>query len=236
MNLDAPALAPVTLDEPQPHRPQLLHQSDALLIIDFQYDFLPGGPLAVPHSDELVAPIASLAASGRFATLVATQDWHPPGHSSFATTHGRAPFEKVALHGRPTVLWPTHCVQGTPGARLHEALPTEPLTVILRKGAQPSVDSYSAFRENLGPDGRRHVTGLGALLTSRGITRVFLCGLARDYCVLASAQDAAAEGFETYLIDDLTRAVDDASTAAVDEALGKAGVGLVYAKNLGRAS
>ncbi len=196
---------------------------DALLVVDLQHDFLPGGALAVAGGDAVVAPIAALAP--RFATVVATQDWHPPGHVSFASAHaGREPYETAELAQGPQELWPDHCVAGSPGAGLHPALPDAALTLVLRKGTRREVDSYSAFRENVGPDGRRPTTGLGAWLAARGISRVLLCGLARDFCVRASAVDAAAEGFEVVVLDDLTRAVFPERRAEVDAVLERAGV------------
>jgi nicotinamidase/pyrazinamidase len=196
---------------------------DALVVVDLQHDFLPGGALGVAGGDAVVAPIAALAA--RFSTVVATQDWHPPGHVSFASSHpGAAPFTSLALPQGPQELWPDHCVRGTPGAALHPALPDQAVTLLLRKGTRRDVDSYSAFRENLGPDGARPTTGLGAWLKARGLARVFLCGLARDFCVRASAVDAAAEGFEVVVLDDLTRAVFPAKAGATDAAFREAGV------------
>lgn len=197
---------------------------DALLIIDLQPDFMPGGPLAVVGGDELAAPIAAYAQ--QFATVIATQDWHPAGHASFASTQGKPPFSRMDLHGVSHTLWPDHCVQGTAGARLHAALPEAGLTMILRKGAHTEVDSYSAFRENVGPGGARASTGLAAFLRARGVERLWLCGIARDVCVAWSAIDAAKEGFQVTLVDRLTRAVDpsDAARAITDAALADAGV------------
>jgi nicotinamidase/pyrazinamidase len=193
------------------------------LIIDLQRDFLAGGSLAVPDTETLGAAIADF--SLEFDTVVATQDFHPPGHVSFASAYpGRAPFEIVTLYGGEQRLWPDHCVAGSDGAALDEALPDERLSLILRKGTRREVDSYSAFRENLGPDGVRPSTGLGGFLTARGIKRVFLVGVARDYCVRASALDAVAAGFETYVVEDLVRAVDPASAAAVDQAFAAVGI------------
>jgi nicotinamidase/pyrazinamidase len=207
--------------------------ADALLVVDLQLDFLPGGALAVPQGDAVVAGIAALAPG--FATVVATQDWHPRGHLSFASSHpGRRPFELLTLPHGQQVLWPDHCVQGTPGAELHSALPDPAITLVLRKGTRREVDSYSAFRENPGPDGRRPTTGLAAWLEARGLRRLFLCGLARDYCVKWSALDAAAAGFEVVLLDDLTRAVDPGSRAAVDAELRAAGVELAESAALAR--
>jgi nicotinamidase/pyrazinamidase len=195
---------------------------DALLVVDLQPDFMPGGPLAVAGGDEIAAPIGALAR--RFTTVIATQDFHPRGHFSFASTQGRAPFEMMELHGAPQTLWPDHCVQGTPGARLHDALPDEMISLVLRKGTRREVDSYSAFRENLGPDGERASTGLEALLHARGIEALWVCGLARDVCVAWSCIDAARAGFRVTLIDSLTRAVDASATARTDALLREAGV------------
>lgn len=200
-------------------------QRDALIVIDLQPDFMPGGALAVEEGDRVAQPIAELAR--RFATVVATQDWHPRGHVSFASTHGRAPFTPIDLYGGEQMLWPDHCVAGTAGAALHPALPQELVTSILRKGTRRDVDSYSAFRENPGPDGNRAPTGLAGFLRERGIERIFVCGLARDYCVRASALDGAAAGFQTWVVDDLTRAVDPASGARIDAEFTAAGVGLL---------
>jgi nicotinamidase/pyrazinamidase len=210
-------------------------RSDALLVVDLQHDFLPGGALAVGGGDAVVAPIAALA--GAFDTVVATQDWHPPGHVSFASAHpGRRPFETATLPQGPQELWPDHCVRGTRGAALHPALPDAALTLLLRKGTRREVDSYSAFRENVGPDGRRPTTGLGAWLKARGVRRVFLCGLARDFCVRASAVDAAAEGLEAVVLDDLTRAVFPDRGAETDASFAKAGVRVARSADLERSS
>ena len=197
---------------------------DALLVIDLQPDFMPGGALAVAEGDAIVAPIAALLLRRGFDIVVATQDFHPPGHISFASRHGQPPFSNIQLHGAPQTLWPDHCVQGTAGAALHVGLPLDRLTLILRKGAYPDADSYSAFRENQGPGGVRRSTGLGALLRARGIERVFVCGLARDYCVAWTAIDAMSEGLNAYVLDDLTRAVVPAAHAETDAALAAAGV------------
>ncbi len=206
-------------------------EHDALVAVDLQHDFLPGGALAVAGGDAIVAPIARLAPA--FATVVATQDWHPPGHVSFASSHaGAKPFETIALPQGPQELWPDHCVRTTRGAALHPGFPDAHTTLVLRKGGRVEVDSYSAFRENVGPDGRRPTTGLAAWLAARGVRRVFLSGLARDFCVLWSAEDAAAEGFEPLVLDDLTRAVFPERRAEVDARLAKAGVRLVRAAEL----
>jgi nicotinamidase/pyrazinamidase len=198
-------------------------ETDALLVVDLQHDFLPGGALGVAGGDAVVAPLSRLAPA--FATVVATQDWHPPGHVSFASAHpGRAPFQTIELSQGPQELWPDHCVRGSRGAALHPDLDDGSVTLVLRKGTRREVDSYSAFRENVGPDGSRLTTGLGAWLAARGVRRVFLGGLARDFCVRASAIDAAAEGFQAIVLDDLTRAVFPERRAEVDAQLDAAGV------------
>jgi nicotinamidase/pyrazinamidase len=213
---------------------QIDREKDALLVVDLQHDFLPGGALAVAGGDAVVGPIAGLA--GAFANVVATQDWHPPGHVSFASAHpGARPYETVALAQGPQELWPDHCVAGSHGAALHPGLPDAAVTLVLRKGTRREVDSYSAFRENVGPDGRRPTTGLGAWLAARGARRVFVCGLARDFCVRATAVDAADEGFEVVVLDDLTRAVFPERRAEVDALLARAGVRLAASADLVRA-
>jgi len=199
----------------------------ALLVIDLQPDFMPGGALPCAEGDTLVTPIDALLRGGRYATVVATQDWHPPTHASFATQHaGRAPFEQITLHGHPQTLWPAHCVQGTSGAALHPGVAWDRADLILRKGTRQQVDSYSAFRENHGPNGDRPPTGLAGWLRERGIAEVHVCGLARDYCVLWSAQDAAAAGFRVRFLWDLTRPVDAANDDHVAAALRDAGIAI----------
>jgi nicotinamidase/pyrazinamidase len=207
--------------------------TDALVVVDLQYDFLPGGALAVPGGEEVVAPIADVVPA--FETVVATQDFHPPGHVSFASAHpGLEPYESVTMGGHVQELWPDHCVAGTRGAALHEDLPDRAITLVLRKGTRRAVDSYSAFRENVGPGERRPTTGLAAWLEARGIRRVFVCGLARDFCVRWSAVDAAEAGFETHLLDDLTRPVFPERRAETDAALERAGVRIGKGRDLGR--
>lgn len=224
--------APSETVEAAPSPTRIDRSRDALLVIDLQPDFMPGGALAVGEGDEIVAPIARLLSS--FQTVVVTQDWHPAGHVSFASTHGRPLFSTLPLYGGEQVMWPEHCVQGSPGAALHDGLPLLNVSLILRKGAYPDIDSYSAFRENQGPDGQRRTTGLGAWLRARGITRVFLCGLARDFCVLWSALDATAEGFEVVVLDDLVRAVFPDRAAETDAALAAVGVRHVSSAELSR--
>jgi nicotinamidase/pyrazinamidase len=194
--------------------------SDALLIIDVQNDFCSGGALAVPHGEQVVAPINRLAP--KFATVVATQDWHPPAHDSFASHHhGKAPFQTTELSYGTQVLWPDHCVQGTAGADFHPDLDLQPCQTIVRKGFRPGIDSYSAFCEN----DRTTTTGLAGFLKERGVRRVFLTGLATDFCVFYSALDARKAGFEVVLVEDACRAIDlDGSLAAARQAMTEAGV------------
>eukprot|EP01037_Dinobryon_pediforme_P017477 gene17477-17670_t len=177
-----------------------INSSDALLLIDLQHDFLPGGALAVPGGDEILAPIAAL--TQRFDHVLLTQDWHTPNHISFASHHVLPVFSTVNLPYGPQILWPDHCIMGTKGAEL--ALNPAKAELILRKGFHAHSDSYSAFVE---ADGRTR-TGLAAYLRERGLTRLFLAGLATDFCVAFSALDAAQSGFETHVITDLCRAID----------------------------
>ena len=196
----------------------------ALIVVDMQPDFMPGGARAVAGGHDIIPGVSALMA--RFPLVVATQDWHPAGHVSFGSTHGRPPFEQLDLYGAAQTLWPDHCVQGTPGAAIHADIPLDRATLLLRKGNDPRVDSYSAFRENIGPDGQRAPTGLAGWLRERGVTRVFACGLARDFCVRFTLEDAVAAGFEAVLLDDLTRSVFPDADAATRAGLVAAGVTL----------
>ncbi len=199
----------------------------ALIVVDVQLDFLPGGALAVANGERILAPLAALMQSGRYRDIVATQDWHPPGHVSFASRHPpRKQYEAIELYGRTQVLWPDHCVAGTAGASLHPALPWERASAIVRKGMNAAVDSYSAFRNNYDAHGERPATGLAGYLRELGITKVHVCGLARDYCVRATAEDAAELGFETTVLWDLTQPVAAASDAVTRSALQRAGVAI----------
>ncbi|MDF1505966.1 nicotinamidase [Roseisolibacter sp. H3M3-2] len=202
-----------------------MDSTTALIVVDVQPDFLPGGALAVADGDAILAPLAALLERLPYALAVATQDWHPPGHASFASAHaGRRPFDEVTLHGHPQTLWPDHCVQGTYGAELHRGLPWNAVSAVVRKGTQRDVDSYSGFRNNWDADGRRPATGLAGYLRERGITDVAVCGLARDFCVKWTAEDAAAAGFGTTVLWELTRSVVPASDARVRADLERAGV------------
>jgi nicotinamidase/pyrazinamidase len=180
-----------------------LLRDDVLLVVDVQRDFLPGGALPVPEGDAVVAPINRLGTL--FGHVLLTQDWHPAGHLSFATSHpGRAPFETVALSYGDQVLWPTHCVQGTQGAELAPGLDLPHAELVIRKGFHPEVDSYSAFIEA----DRCTPTGLAGYLRERGLRRLFLAGLATDFCVAWSALDARAAGFEAVVVEDACRGID----------------------------
>lgn len=174
----------------------------ALVVVDVQNDFCPGGALAVAEGDAVVPVINRLLA--RFPLVVATQDWHPPGHASFASSHpGHAPLEVIELDGIEQVLWPDHCVQGTAGADFHPALERTPLRAIIRKGTDPRVDSYSAFRDNH----REHPTGLASLLRELGVGHVVIVGLTTDYCAATSARDALELGFKAEIWLPATRPV-----------------------------
>jgi nicotinamidase/pyrazinamidase len=197
-----------------------IHDDDVLIVVDIQNDFCPGGALAVPNGDDVVAIVNRL--TRRFAHVVLTQDWHPPQHRSFASAHpGRKPFESVTLPYGPQILWPDHCVQGTAGAAFHADLHIPQAELVLRKGYRRDIDSYSAFYEN------DHVTptGLAGYLRERGLKRVFVVGLAYDFCVRYSAEDAHRSGFGAVVIDDACRGIDiDGSIAATREALARIGV------------
>lgn len=194
----------------------------ALLVIDMQNDFCPGGALAVPGGDEIVPGINALMQD--FAHVILTQDWHPAGHSSFASSHpGKSPYDMIDMPYGPQVLWPDHCIQGRPGAAFHADLNTTRADLIIRKGMNPAIDSYSAFFEN----DRTTPTGLEGYLRTRGITELTLVGLATDFCVNYSALDAARLGFRTTLRPDLCRAIDlNGSLAAAMDAMQEAGVAL----------
>ncbi|MES0862205.1 bifunctional nicotinamidase/pyrazinamidase [Ruegeria sp. SCPT10] len=191
----------------------------ALIVIDVQNDFCPGGALAVAGGDEVVAPINAMM--GDFDAVILTQDWHPAGHSSFASSHpGKAPFEMIDMPYGPQVLWPDHCVQGTDGAAFHPGLRTD-ADLIIRKGFRSAIDSYSAFFEN----DRETPTGLKGYLDTRGLSKVTLVGLATDFCVHYSAVDAAQLGLDVIVRLDACRGIDmDGSMAAAEQAMRTAGV------------
>jgi nicotinamidase/pyrazinamidase len=191
----------------------------ALILVDIQNDFIPGGTLPVSAGDEIIPLVNELQNS--FGLVVATQDWHPKNHKSFASNHtGKNPFDKIMLHGLEQVLWPDHCVQGSRGAQLHDQLDVNKVEAIFRKGMDAEIDSYSAFYDN----GYKKSTGLAGYLRERKVQKVFVCGLAADYCVFYTAKDALKENFETYIIEDATRAIDpNGFVKAKDEILSTGG-------------
>jgi nicotinamidase/pyrazinamidase len=202
---------------------QASSERDVLLVVDVQNDFCPGGALAVPGGDAIAPAVNRLAHD--FAHVILTQDWHPPGHSSFASAHpGKRTFDTVAMPYGAQILWPDHCVQGTPGAVFHQGLDIPHAELIVRKGFHPAIDSYSAFQEN----DRKTPTGLAAYLRERGFGRVTLCGLATDFCVLYSALDARAAGFAATVVLDACRGLDvDGSLARALDAMRAAEVELL---------
>ena len=195
-------------------------EHDVLIVTDPQRDFCPDGALAVPEGDSIMPLVNRLAR--HFAHVVVTQDWHPPGHLSFASAHpGHKPFETIQVDYGPQTLWPDHCVQATVGASFHPSLDIPHAELVIRKGYHPLIDSYSAFREN---DGRTP-TGLTGYLRERGLERVTLCGLATDFCVYFSAIDAREAGFEARVVLEASRAIDvDGSLARALAAMREAGV------------
>lgn len=210
-----------------------MHHHAALILVDVQPDFMPGGALACHEGDAIVPGIDQLLHRRVFRQVVATQDWHPRGHVSFASVHdGKQAFQQIPLYGHPQTLWPDHCVQNTPGAALHPGIDWSPADLILRKGNRPGVDSYSAFQENHGPDGSRPSTGLAGWLRERGVSEVYAAGLARDVCVLWTVQDALALGFRAHVVWDLTRPVTPESDGATRAALEAAGIGIIDSANL----
>ncbi len=194
----------------------------ALIVIDQQNDFCPGGALAVPEGDQIVQGINALMPE--FDAVILTQDWHPAGHSSFASSHdGKSPYDVIDMPYGPQVLWPDHCIQGSIGAKFHMELQQDRADLIIRKGYNPAIDSYSAFFEN----DHKTATGLEGYLRTRGITELTMVGLALDFCVNFSAVDAANLGFDVTVLRDLCRAIDlDGSLAAALEGMEKAGVTL----------
>jgi len=193
---------------------------DVLLIVDVQNDFCPGGALAVPDGDAIVPAVNRLASS--FTHVILTQDWHPPGHASFASSHpGRSPFDTIEVSYGTQILWPDHCVQGTRGAAFHPRLDVPHAELVLRKGYRCAIDSYSAFREN----DRQTPTGLAGYLRERGLERITLCGLATDFCVAFSAIDGREAGFAVTVVTGACRGIDvDGSLARATRSMSEAGV------------
>jgi nicotinamidase/pyrazinamidase len=201
---------------------------DLLVIVDVQNDFCPGGALAVPRGDEVVPVVNRLARA--FHHVVLTQDWHTPGHLSFASSHpGKQPFDTTELPYGTQVLWPDHCVQGTRGAEFHPALDVTRAVLVVRKGFRPAIDSYSTFFEN----DRRTPTGLGGYARERGATRVILAGLATDFCVRYSAEDAHKLGFAVTVVEDACRGIDtDGSLDAARRSFQAVGITVTTAADL----
>ena len=202
---------------------------NGLILVDIQNDFLPGGALAVPEGDRILPIVNRLQAV--FPVVVATQDWHPANHGSFAASHpGRQVFDTIDLHGLPQTLWPVHCVQGSRGAELAPGLERERIARVFQKGTDPGIDSYSGLYDN----GHRRSTGLGEWLRGEGVTAVFVCGLATDYCVKFTALDAVEMGFKTHFIEDASRGVnlrlDDVKNAV--EKMKHAGIIVVQSAEL----
>ncbi len=209
-------------------RPAGSNPRAALLAVDLQVDFLPGGALSVPGGNEVLAPANHVAAG--FRHVVLTQDWHTPGHISFASSHpGKAPYDTITLPYGPQVLWPDHCVQDTPGARFSAHVDMPHAQLIIRKGVHPGIDSYSTFYEA----DRSTPTGLSGYLRDRGIEEVYILGLALDFCVAWSAVDAARHGFTVHVVEDVCRAIDvNGSLAKAQQDMTAAGVRRVRAADL----
>ncbi len=203
--------------------------TDALLVVDIQNDFCPEGALAVPRGDEVVPVVNRLARC--FEHVILTQDWHPAGHSSFASMHpGHNPYDIVMMPYGPQILWPDHCIQGTPGAAFRDDLDIPHAQLIIRKGYRLAVDSYSAFSEN----DHKTPTGLGGYLRERGLGRVFIAGLAFDFCVRYSAEDGHHSGFDVVVVEDACRGIDvDGSIAATRRDLSGMGIPVIAAGLIG---
>ncbi len=200
----------------------------ALVIVDIQNDFCPGGALAVPGGDEVIEPVNKLA--GEFDCIVQTQDWHPQDHLSFASNHdGKEPYETTEMDYGEQVLWPDHCVQGTKGAEFHPELKTRPSQLIVRKGFRKHIDSYSAFFEN----DNETVTGLHGYLQERGVSELFVVGLATDFCVKWTVLDGLKLGYDVHLVEDAVRGIDiDGSVDAAMQEMKDAGVVLTHSKEI----
>ncbi|NHE59211.1 bifunctional nicotinamidase/pyrazinamidase [Cyclobacterium plantarum] len=204
-----------------------MNRMDALLIIDVQNDFIPGGSLPVPGGEEIIPVINSLM--DRFDLVLATQDWHPQDHMSFASNHkGKKPFEQIVHQGLDQILWPDHCVQGSSGAAFHSKLKTNAVEAIIRKGMDSDIDSYSGFYDN----GHKKSTGLTGYLKEKGSPVLYCCGLAADVCVYFTIKDALKEGFKVKLIADATRALDEEKFAEMAEELKGLGMESVLSGSL----
>jgi len=198
-----------------------------LVLIDVQNDFMPTGSLPVPNGDKIVSIINEI--QPKFDLVIATQDWHPEDHISFASNHKEAsPFDEIEIKGQPQTLWPNHCVQGTKGAELHPKLNTLQCETIFRKGTDKEIDSYSAFYDN------RHLksTGLAGYLKEKGTTELFICGLAADICVYYSIRDAVKEGFNCFFIEDASEALDNEGFKKIKKEMVDMGVRLISSKSI----
>ncbi|HLP70506.1 MAG TPA: bifunctional nicotinamidase/pyrazinamidase [Rhizobium sp.] len=203
----------------------------ALLLIDIQNGFCPGGNLPVSGGNEVVSVANTLMASGRYDLVIASQDWHPPGHGSFASSHpGKVPFEMGELSGKPQMLWPDHCVQGTEDAAFHPDLDVDRIDHVQRKGQNPAVDSYSAFRDN----DRAALTGLADYLKEKGVDEIDICGLATDYCVKFSALDAVEmlPGVKVRFIEDASRGIDPEGVKTAIAEMREKGVEIVRSADI----
>ncbi|CDZ33350.1 bifunctional nicotinamidase/pyrazinamidase [Neorhizobium galegae] len=203
----------------------------ALLLIDIQNGFCPGGNLPVAHGDEIVPVANQLIEGGGYDVIVASQDWHPENHGSFASRHpGKKPFDMGELSGQPQVMWPDHCVQGTPDAEFHPDLNVEAVDYIQQKGENPAVDSYSAFRDN----DQAAITGLAGYLRAQQVTELDLCGLATDYCVKFSALDAVdmLPGVKVRFIEDASRGIDSEGVKSAIAEMRAKGIGIVKSKDI----
>lgn len=209
-----------------------LTDRDALVVVDIQNDFIPGGALAVEGGDMIISGVNKICEKFKLKAkrIIFTQDWHPEGHASFASVHeGKQPFDPIeGIEGIGPVLWPDHCIQGTWGAEFHTDLNVNMGHLIIRKGFNKKIDSYSAILEN----DKKTETGLDGYLKSSGIDRIFVCGLARDYCVNFSAQDAASKGYEVVMIHDLTKGISEDTVNAAMEKMSELGVKFVNSNNI----
>ncbi|WP_456405502.1 bifunctional nicotinamidase/pyrazinamidase [Caldithrix abyssi] len=202
--------------------------SRVLILVDIQNDFIPGGALPVPGGDQIVPVVNQILPF--FDLVVATQDWHPPDHGSFASNHpGKKVYDTIELNGLQQILWPDHCVQGSHGADFVQNLNTNPVEAIFRKGTDPKIDSYSGFFDN----GRKKSTGLADYLRGRGVKEVFVAGLAGEFCVNYTIMDAADLGFKTYLIKDATRPLDWQNFEKAMQKMQEKGVTILESKDLG---
>ncbi len=198
-----------------------------LIIIDVQNDFMPGGSLAVPNGDKIVPIINQI--QDKFDLIVASQDWHPKDHVSFASNHpGKKPFDEIEIHGQPQTLWPDHCVQETNGAKFHPNLQTQKWEAIFRKGTDRAIDSYSAFYDN----GHLKSTGLSGYLREKGASQVYFCGLAADICVYYSLYDAFKEGFACFFIEDASQPLDEEGFKAIKDKMNYLGIQIVSSNDI----